>query len=71
MTECDHGMNPAWCGICRAPKPEPRYLEGVTVAARFAGKCPGCGDRIEEGEDIHLTGDGVWVCSGCRDRIAR
>ena len=38
----------------------------MTVKARYGSKCPGCGERIEEGDDIGLV-DGDWCCSECVD----
>lgn len=71
VTECRHGIEEAWCGSCKgAPAPAPLVLEGVTRPARFSNKCPGCGDPIIEGEDVHLT-DGGWVCTRCAERAVQ
>ena len=34
------------------------------ISARYSGKCPGCGDPIEEGDTIGRV-DGDWCCEGC------
>lgn len=68
MTDCHHGMPAEWCALCRPREPEVLVLEGKTIAARYAGKCPGCGDPVVVGEDVHLT-DGGWVCTSCKERI--
>lgn len=34
------------------------------IEARYGGKCPGCGERIEEGDSIGVV-DGEWVCESC------
>lgn len=36
------------------------------TVAEFESKCPGCGDLIYEGEDIHRV-DGEWVCDSCAE----
>lgn len=36
------------------------------IPARYPGKCPGCGERIEEGDLIGKV-DGDWCCEGCLD----
>lgn len=34
------------------------------IEARYDGKCPGCGEKIEEGDDIGLV-DREWCCREC------
>lgn len=34
------------------------------IQARYTTKCPGCGERIEEGENIGMV-DGDWCCEMC------
>lgn len=36
------------------------------IPARFSKKCPGCGERIEEGDEIGKV-DGDWCCEECVD----
>jgi formylmethanofuran dehydrogenase subunit E len=36
------------------------------IAARFTAKCPGCGERIHEDDQIGRV-DGDWVCEACVD----
>lgn len=36
------------------------------MKASFDSPCPGCWDRIEEGETIYLY-KGEWVCEDCAD----
>lgn len=64
MTPCIHDLNETSCAICKKQDPVTLVLEGKTIAARFDAKCPGCGDRIHVGEDVHLTDHG-WVCTSC------
>jgi formylmethanofuran dehydrogenase subunit E len=37
-----------------------------TTTASFGAKCPGCGEWIEEGDDIFLV-EGEWVCVSCSE----
>ena len=39
----------------------------LTVLARIDGRCPACGEAIEEGTPIVLTRDGRWVHGGEED----
>ena len=34
------------------------------IAAKYDGKCPGCGEPIEEGDRIGCV-DGDWCCESC------
>jgi hypothetical protein len=34
------------------------------IIARYSGKCPGCGERIEEGDPLGKV-DGDWCCEVC------
>lgn len=34
------------------------------IAANYRKKCPGCGEQIEEGDQIGKV-DGDWVCADC------
>jgi hypothetical protein len=36
------------------------------IEARYPKKCPGCGDQIDEGDDIGMV-EGEWVCEDCVD----
>jgi hypothetical protein len=36
------------------------------ISARYAGKCPSCGQQINEGDGIGLV-DGDWSCEDCVD----
>lgn len=38
-----------------------RETTGPTIEAKFAGKCPSCGDWITVGTPITATAEG-WVC---------
>lgn len=68
MNECRHGLNEDWCASCKKQlPPAPLVLEGQTISARFGSKCPGCGDPIMVGEDVHLT-DAGWACTSCARR---
>lgn len=69
MSDCRHGIAAEWCASCKTTEPPVLVLEGPTIAARHSGKCPGCGDPIIEGEDIHLTDHG-WVCTSCKARAS-
>ena len=77
MPECLHGMEPAWCAICRKlpdpgaePKPRPYSTgSGPWFSARFPGYCP-CGEPFGEGNDIRADGQGQYVgrcCEGDQD----
>jgi hypothetical protein len=35
------------------------------VAAKLAGKCAGCGEPVNEGDQIQSDGEGGWVCTDC------
>lgn len=35
-----------------------------TIEAHYPGKCPGCGEWIEEGDSLTII-DGDWVCNNC------
>ena len=67
MSDCLHGMESDWCGLCNKPQlPEPNLDPvGPTIAARFTGgRCPAGNDTIYEGEDIVRTEDG-WCHASC------
>lgn len=34
------------------------------IEARYAMKCPGCGEPVEEGDEIGCV-EGEWVCAAC------
>lgn len=42
--------------------------------AKFATKCPGCGEWIREGDEITFVkddyGGGDWVCGECAEDVA-
>jgi hypothetical protein len=69
MNECRHGLNEEWCASCRKTPARVPVFEGTTIASRFGGKCPGCGELIVVGEDVHLTDVG-WVCTRCKEAAA-
>ncbi|HEY9390309.1 MAG TPA: hypothetical protein VIR27_11160 [Mycobacteriales bacterium] len=60
------------CAHCRPTPPadpvadflarEP--FQATTIQARYPGRCPDCGERINEGDDITSSPNG-WVCEGC------
>jgi len=61
---------PSQCGHCRKTPDTAVEFEHVavrTVEAKFASKCPGCGEPIEVGETVGLADAEarVWVCGGC------
>jgi hypothetical protein len=41
-------------------------MEVVLITASYAGKCPGCGEPITEGDNIGRV-DGDWCCADCVD----
>lgn len=69
VSECRHGLEESWCATCMGSARIPPVIEGPTIASRFRAKCPGCGDMVEEGEDITLADVG-WVCGGCVRAVA-
>jgi hypothetical protein len=68
VAECKHLIEEATCGVCL-----PRPVGGVTfparlgppVAARFAGECGACDQKIEPGDVIRADGEGGWLCREC------
>ena len=69
---CRHDFLPGQCAICsgavlaeRDLSPEPTQ-EPTPFAARYRGRCPGCGADIETGDAIvrDANGDG-YVHEGC------
>lgn len=68
------------CGHCRPerlPQPHislavrnrmspPRF--GPWISARFDSECDGCGDQIEEGDQIRSNGEGGWICLECGEQ---
>ena len=56
------------CAHCRPPAdPVTDFFADpgrTTIQARYPGRCPDCGERIEEGDEITSSPDG-WVCEGC------
>lgn len=74
--ECKHGMDPAWCSICKAPEKKRAeqwsgsstpVLHDGDVVARFDGVCAAeCGRPIEEGDAIHYSDAcGGWTHVEC------
>ena len=66
--ECKHGLMVGTCSLC-APRPvyPPGHSWGPperTMASRFDSRCPGCTERITEGDTIGLI-DGEWLCWRC------
>jgi hypothetical protein len=37
------------------------------MEATYASRCPVCDEKIEEGDEIKLTGDGDWVHEDCAE----
>ena len=37
----------------------------VSWAVALSDDCDGCGDLIQEGDDIQADGEGGWVCETC------
>jgi hypothetical protein len=44
----------------------PRY--GPWFTAAFDGGCDGCGEQIEEGDQIRSDGEGGWLCLDCGEQ---
>lgn len=70
---CIHDLDAATCGLCngavkRAAEQE-RSGRGPWFAARYDGKCSGCGDTFEAGAGwiIRSDGDDGWLCGECGD----
>jgi hypothetical protein len=72
VPECIHGMEPAWCSLCRKlpdPGAEPETQRAFTgpgpwFEARFASRCP-CGEPVREGDEIRADGQGQYVGRCC------
>lgn len=66
MSECIHGLDDAWCSIC---KHGPTMPESVTIeatfSARFNGDCTSCDLPIYVGQTIHKLSNGRYVHRGC------
>jgi hypothetical protein len=73
-TECIHGLDPAWCSLCKAPEKKREEKRerawrwgdvptGAPISAQFAGPCASeCGQRIEEGDIIVYSDEhGGWI----------
>lgn len=76
MAECLHGMEAAWCSICRnLPDPfaEPTTRRtadttlGTPFAARYPGKCP-CGTDFYPGDTIRADGAGGYLAPCCTEQ---
>lgn len=52
------GTMPPWLQPAESDKP-------FTIAAMYPGVCEGCGDPIDEGDEIGNAGGSVWVHSEC------
>lgn len=48
-----------------APAAASRPRRGPWITAGFDSECDGCGDLIEEGDQIRADGEGGWVCVVC------
>lgn len=59
MAECIHGLEPAWCSICRTSPHEIRDAEpiGSGFTAQFDGHCPDCNLPVRPGESIRRWSD--------------
>jgi hypothetical protein len=74
MAECLHGMEPAWCSLCRklpdpGAEPATRPLSsgpGPWFEARFPSRCA-CGEPIAEGDEIRADGLGQYAGRCCED----
>lgn len=53
---CMHELLPGQCGIC---KPAPRGGE-ATWEAKWPAPCASCANRIEVGEMVKWTSDGLY-----------
>lgn len=42
---------------------------GPWFPARFDSECDGCGDPIDEGDQIRADGEGGYVCEGCGEEL--
>lgn len=52
---------------CPSRRTAGRPVSGrIVISAGYSGKCPGCGNPIEEGDAIGLV-DGDWCCEDCVD----
>lgn len=70
--QCKHEIEAASCAYCNGKDaaetaslkthPHRRGTPSREFAARFASKCSGCGERIEEGQMIHYNADDQVVC---------
>lgn len=72
---CKHEMLPGQCSICKGlPEPEELVLEaraellasGGWYAARYAGRCDGCGRSFPKGAAIQMAGRG-WRAECCAE----
>ena len=65
-TECPHGLDTRWCGVCKhgVTKPEPVTIE-ATFRARYDGVCKGCDLYIGAGQTVHKLSTGAYVHQGC------
>lgn len=73
LDECSHGGDPFTCPPCQTP-PRPRLRSShpsrPSVTASYDGRCPGCDERIREGDRIALVDD-LWCCQGCAEEADR
>ena len=68
-TECIHGMDPAWCSLCKAPivgeSKADILIDNGPYQARYDGQCPSCDLPIHEGQLIYRWTDERYRHEGC------
>lgn len=66
MSDCPHGLDTAWCGVCKngPTRPEPVTVV-ATFAARYEGHCNGCNLPIAVGQVVHKQSNETYVHQGC------
>lgn len=71
MSECKHGISESSCTICSGSDAVTPLIALRTIAARYEAKCPGCGEKIEPGDEISVTEDEEWYCGSCVEPVYR
>lgn len=68
--ECQHGLEAAWCSLCKAPAPAAPEPPGPAIVAQHDGHCPSCNLPVRAGEMIRKDFD-RWVHDGCERQTKR
>ncbi len=67
MSECVHGLDTAWCAICKHGPSRPELVTiQATFSAKYVGHCNGCDLPIQVDQVVHKLSTGQYVHQECQ-----